>query len=382
MSMTQGKRGVALASPAMGDEEWYAVRDPIYSGWVTQGPKVVELERLFAAQHAVTHAVAVNNCTAALHLALLALGVGKGDEVIVPSFTWVSTANAAIYCGAKPVFVDIDLTFNIDPTKIGAVITDKTKALIAVHLFGLCADMDAIRATLPAHVAVVEDAACAAGARYKFHAAGSLGEVAAFSFHPRKSITTGEGGMLTTPNADIADRLRVLRNHGMSPVPSGSAPSVMSEVDVVGYNYRLSDIQAAIGVAQIKKLDGFISERASWAAFYRAELGSLDWLRLPEEPAGGIHAWQSYVVWLDPNSAPITRDRLMSALAEEGVATRPGTYAVHALDYCRRLYGCRPEDLPVSLDAAQNSISIPLHNKMVAEDYNYVVDAIRRVSRV
>lgn len=366
----------------MGDEEWNAVRDPIRNGWITQGPKVAEFERAFAARHEAAYAVAVNNCTAALHLALLALGVGQGDEVIVPAFTWVSTANAALYCGAKPVFVDIDATYNIDPAKVAEALTRRTKALIAVHLFGLCADIDAVRAALPPHVAIVEDAACAAGARYRGRYAGTLGHIAAFSFHPRKSITTGEGGMLTTADSGIADCLKTLRNHGMSKVPTESPLSVMAEVDTVGYNYRLTDIQAAIGLVQLNKLDEFIAERSRWAAFYRSEFGGLNWLHLPDEPAAGVHAWQSYVIKLDAASAPISRDDLIARLFDEGISTRPGTYAVHTLKYYRRELGVKAEECPVAVDAAENSISIPLHNRMNAADYAYVADSIRRICGV
>lgn len=364
----------------MGDDEWNAVRGPIESGWITQGPKVLEFERAFADRHGVSHAVAVSNCTTGLHLALLALGVGAGDEVIVPAFTWVSTANAVVYCGAKPVFVDIDASFNIDPAKIAAAVTSRTKALVAVHLFGLCADMDALRANLPGHVKIIEDAACAAGASYRGQSAGTLASIAAFSFHPRKSITTGEGGMLTTFDASLAEQIRVFRNHGMSAVPAGAAPSQMAAVEVLGYNYRLTDIQAAIGLVQLTKLDTFISERSKWASFYQSRLGGLGWLHLPDEPADGVHAWQSYVVNLDVASAPLSRDVFMGRLAEAGIATRPGTQAVHMLDYYRRTFDLRPDHFPCARDAAANSVSMPLHNRMDAEDYEYVVETILRIA--
>lgn len=379
--MTQKKRIVALASPDMGDDEWNAVRELIHSGWVTQGPKVLAFEQAFAKRHHVPHAVAVNNCTAGLHVALLAAGVGPGDEVIVPAFTWVSTANAAIYCGAKPVFVDVDASFNLDPAKVADAVTSRTKAVLAVHLFGLCADIDAIRGAVPDNVMIVEDAACAAGAVYRSRAAGTLGAIAAFSFHPRKSITTGEGGMVTTADDRMAETVRVLRNHGQSALPAGSPPHDMTPVDVVGFNYRLTDIQGAIGLVQLTKLDRFIAERSSWAAFYRDALKHLSWIHLPAEPEGGVHAWQSYVVQLDPASAPITRNELSTALAEAGIATRPGTQAVHMLDYYRRTFDLRPEDFPRARDAADNSLSIPLHNRMVADDYHYVVETISRFAR-
>src|ERR1022692_2342896 len=210
------KRFIPISLPSMGQEEWEATKEPIFSGWVTQGPKVAEFEKIFAARHKVKHAIAVSNCTTALHLALVALGIKPGDEVIVPAFTWVSTANAVLYCGATPVFIDVDTkTFNIDVSQLKNKITSKTKAVIPVHLFGLCANIDEIKRIAP-QLKIVEDAACAAGAGIGDRPAGSLGDIGCFSFHPRKSVTTGEGGMLTTNNDELADKLNKLRNHGAS----------------------------------------------------------------------------------------------------------------------------------------------------------------------
>lgn len=372
-------RKIAMALPDVGEDEWNAVREPIQSGWLTQGPKVLAFEQAFAERHRVAHAVAVSNCTAGLHLALLAAGVGAGDEVIVPAFTWVATANAVLYCGAKPVFVDIDDSFNLDPDKVSNAVTNRTKAVIAVHLFGRCADIDAIRAVLPDSVKIVEDAACAAGAVYRGRSAGALGCVAAFSFHPRKSITTGEGGMLTTNDAAMAEHLRVLRNHGQG-MPLGTAPYDMAPVDEVGFNYRLTDIQAAIGLVQLGKLDHFVAEREKWAAYYSEHLGHINWLRVPGTPPNDVHAWQSYVIQVDNRSAPLSRNELMVRLADAGIATRPGTQAVHMLDYYQKTFSLRPDDFPRTRDAAEGSVSIPLHNRMTTDDYQYVVESIYRVA--
>lgn len=368
------KRNIPLARPDLGDAEWHAIRESLESGWVTQGPKVAAFERAFAQRHAASHAVAVNNCTAGLHLALLAIGVGPGDEVIVPAFTWVATANAVVYCGATPVFVDIDDSFNLDPAKLAAVVTSRTKAVIAVHLFGLCADIDAIRAALPKHVAIVEDAACAAGANYRGRSAGTLGRIAAFSFHPRKSVTTGEGGMITTAEPELATRLRILRNHGLGEVES-TAPHDMPPVETLGYNYRLTDIQAAIGLVQLAKLDRYVAERAQWATYYGEHLGRINWLRVPVAPKDGVHAWQSYVVQLD-RTAPLSRNEFSIRLAAAGIATRPGTQAVPGLGYYRKTFGMRPEDFPRACEASEFSVSIPLHNRMGVDDYRYVVETI------
>jgi dTDP-4-amino-4,6-dideoxygalactose transaminase len=327
------------------------------------------------------HALATTSCTTALHLALLAIGIGPGDEVIVPSFTWVATANAVIYCGATPVLTDVDpLTYNIDPEALRSRVTDRTRAVIAVHLFGLCADVDAIRAVLPEGVLVVEDAACAAGAGYKERPAGSLADVACFSFHPRKSITTGEGGMVTTNDDAVAERVGVLRSHGASIAEevrhAGPKPWQLPDFDVVGFNYRMTDLQAAIGIVQLGKLDDFVKERQRWAKSYRESLADIGWLSTPFVPEGYEHAWQSYVLLVEPAKAPITRDDLLEELEARGVSGRPGTHAVHMLGYYRRTYGLEPSDLPVSEQCANQTLAIPLHNRMTEEDYAHVSEAL------
>ena len=208
------RRVIEIASPSTGEEEWLALREPLETGWLTQGPKVAEFQKAFALRHQVAHGLATTSCTTALHLAIAALGIGPDDEVIVPAFTWIATANAVLYCGAKPIFVDV-LTdsYNIDPVAVARALTERTKAVIAVHLFGLCADIDALRSVLPDEVAIIEDAACAAGAAYRGTPAGGLGEVGCFSFHPRKSITTGEGGMLTTNSGARGNSSQSWRRH-------------------------------------------------------------------------------------------------------------------------------------------------------------------------
>jgi perosamine synthetase len=375
------KRSIQIALPSFGEEEWQALREPLTSGWVTQGPKVAAFERAFAARHGVERALATTSCTTGLHLILAALGVGPGDEVIVPSFTWVATANAVVYCGATPVIADVNrTTFNIDPAEVARRITGKTKAVIAVHLFGLCADMDALRAVLPAHVAIVEDAACAAGASYKGVSAGGLGVAAAFSFHPRKSITTGEGGMVTTNNAALAHGVDRLRNHGASISEEqrhqGPRPYLLPEFNLLGFNYRMTEFQGAVGLVQLGKLDSFVEERRRWANFYHERLSSLSWLRLPAAPQTGGHAWQAFVTSVDPATAPMTRNQIMEHLQSKGIATRPGTHAVHMLGYYREKFGLKPEDYPAARDCDANTVAIPLHNRMTADDYEYVADAL------
>ncbi|OSZ82398.1 perosamine synthetase [Chitinophagaceae bacterium IBVUCB1] len=365
----------------MGQEEWEVLKEPIFSGWITQGPKVAQFEKLFAERHGVKHALAVSNCTTALHLALVALGVGVGDEVIVPAFTWVSTANAVMYCGATPVFIDVNpITFNIDTTQLCDKITSKTKAIIPVHLFGLCADIDKIKEIAP-ELKIVEDGACAAGAALNGIAAGALGDIGCFSFHPRKSVTTGEGGMLTTNDDALAEKLNCLRNHGASISEEqrhkGPRPYILPEFDMVGYNYRMTDLQGALGVVQIQKLDTFINERQQWANYYNEQLKDIEWLRTPVYDAKYKHGWQSYVLFIDESKAPMSRNNLMEYLQQQGVSTRPGTHAVHMLGYYANTFGIKPQDYEGAYAANEYSMSIPLHNKMTAADYEYIVTLLK-----
>jgi perosamine synthetase len=351
------------------------------SGWLTQGPKVAQFERAFAERHGVKHAAASTSGTTALHLALAALGIGPGDEVILPAFTWVATANAVLYCGATPVLADVDpRSFNIDPSALASRLTERTRALVAVHLFGLCADIQAIAAAAP-DIPIIEDAACAAGAAYKTRPAGTLGIAAAFSFHPRKSITTGEGGMVTTNDDELASRVVMLRNHGSSPSQEqllhGPKPHLLGEFNLLGFNYRMTDIQGAVGLVQLRKLDRLIDERARWAAYYSRELAGLPWLATPIVPEGYRHGWQSYVCRIDEARAPMPRNRIMERLQLRGISTRPGTHAVHLLGYYRERFGYGPEDYPMARDCDRLSMALPLHNRMSEADYAYVVAALR-----
>jgi dTDP-4-amino-4,6-dideoxygalactose transaminase len=377
------KRNIPISLPSMGQEEWEALRDPIFSGWVTQGPKVKEFEQLFAKRHSVEYALAVSNCTTALHLALLALGIEPGDEVIVPAFTWVSTANVVRYCFAKPVFVDIDLnTFNIDIEKIAEKVTAKTKAIIPVHLFGLCADIPAIKERFP-NLKIIEDGACAAGSALNGVPAGGLGDIGCFSFHPRKSVTTGEGGMLTTNDKALGEVMDKLRNHGASISEEqrhhGPQPYILPAFEMVGYNYRMTDLQGAMGVVQLGKLDKFIDERDKWARFYQDELKEVKWLSTPKVPDRFKHGWQSFVTLVDENIAPYKRNAIMQILLDKGISTRPGTHAVHMLDVYAKMYSLKPEDYP-NAEAANNfTIALPLHNRMSVEDYAFIVETIKSI---
>ena len=377
--MSQRKM-IQISQPATGEEEWLACREPLMSGWLTQGPKVAEFEQAFAARHNVPYALATTSCTTALHLILAGMEIGAGDEVIVPAFTWVSTANVVLYCGATPVFADVDIeTYNIDAADVAQKITPRTKAVIVVHLFGLCADMKAIRRAVPAHVKIIEDAACAAGASYGDVPAGGLGDAAAFSFHPRKSVTTGEGGMVTSSDPDLVARMTMLRNHGASVSEeqrhSGPKPYLLPDFNLLGFNYRMTDIQASIGIVQLSKLDRFITERQQMAERYRQRLQRLAWLRMPEFGNGG-HAWQAFVSYIDPETSPVSRNQIMERLQAGGIATRPGTHAVHMLGYYRDRFGFSPDDFPGARDCDRNTMAIPLHNRLSADDYEYIIDTL------
>jgi len=378
---TPGHR-IEIAAPSVGDSEWQAMREPIQRGWLTQGPKVAAFEEAFAAISGTRHGLATTSCTTALHLILAAMGVGQGDEVIVPAFTWVATANAVLYCGASVVFADVDpLTYNIDPKKLSAVVSERTRAVIPVHLFGLCVDIPQIGALIPEHVAIIEDAACAAGAAIGGRPAGSLGDAAAFSFHPRKVITTGEGGMVTTDDHALFERARALRNHGASVSEEarheGPAPWRMASFDVLGFNYRMTDLQAAMGLAQLERLASLVAERRSWAAWYDEQLADLTWLQTPFTPPECFHSYQSYVTVVDPELAPGSRDRIMERLDGMGVATRPGTHSVPELGYYRTALGTDPADFPVAARLEAQTMAIPLHNQMTPDDYERVVAALK-----
>ena len=374
------RRNIPIAVPSTGDDEWHALREPLRSGWLTQGPNVKAFEQAFAARHQVPHALATTSCTTALHLALSALGVGPGDEVIVPAFTWVATANVVLYCGATPVFVDVSPeTYNIDPLAAEAAVTPRTRAVIPVHLFGLCADMGEIRAAVPDGVAMVEDAACAAGASYLGTPAGALGDAGCFSFHPRKSITTGEGGMLTTRDSELAQRADTLRNHGASISEEvrhlGNAPYLLPAFEELGFNYRMTDLQGAVGVVQLSKLDRFGAERDRWARWYTENLADLEWLSMPVVPDGCGHAWQSFVTTVGER-APRPRNDVMQALHERGISTRPGTHAVTELAFYRKTFGLAPGQFKVAAALQDQTMALPLHNRMSEDDYAYVVEVL------
>lgn len=376
---------IQIAVPNLGNEEIEAIQGPISTGWLTQGPYVKEFERNFLGIHQTKYALATTSCTTALHLMLAASGIGPGDEVIVPSFTWISTANAVLYCGATPVFVDIDLdTYNISLSETLKKITSKTKAVMAVDLFGLCVDIEEFRRQISPDIFIFEDAACAAGASLNGHMAGSISDAAAFSFHPRKSITTGEGGMLVTNNPYLNSVAEKMRNHGAEVSEEerhkGAAPYLLPEFNLLGFNYRMTDLQGAIGVEQLKKLEGFISERDEQANYYHEKLSEIKWLSLPKKPQDGVHAWQAFVTRVDHPGGSQFRKKVMESLEKEGIATRPGTHAIHLLGFYASKYDLKPQDFPNALIANETTMAIPLHNRLTRGDQDRVIEALKKVA--
>ena len=394
--MTDAKRAAAAANipitrAIFDDAEARAVAEVLASGWVVQGPRVAAFEEGFRGFTGLPEAVACTSCTTGLHLALLCEGIGPGDEVIVPAFTWVASANAVLYVGATPVLADVSPdTFNVTPEEIERRITPRTRAVMPVHLFGLAAEMDEILDIARAHrLAVVEDAACALGTLYKGRHIGAMGGGGAFSFHPRKAITTGEGGMYTTADPEKARHARSLRDHGAAKSDharhQSKGAALLPIFDMVGYNYRMTDLQAAVGVAQLAKLDGILANRIALAKRYDALLADTDGLVTPVEPEGHRHSYQSYVTRVasdgvsaaEVESGNAVRVAVMQALEDEGIATRQGTHAVHMLDYYARTYGLEPSDLPGAYAADQLSLTLPLFAGMTDAEQDRVVERLR-----
>jgi dTDP-4-amino-4,6-dideoxygalactose transaminase len=410
---------IPITKLAFGVEEQAAVTAVLRSGWIAQGSRVAEFERLFGEYVGLPCAVATSSGTSALHLALLAAGIGPGDEVLIPAFSFLATANAVEYTGAKPVMIDINLrTFNIDPLLIrhylenrGKTAPTSPKAILPVSQFGLCADMAEINRIAEDHgLLVIEDAACGLGAQRNGHKAGTEALMGCFSFHPRKLITTGEGGMVVAGDNRLAEKIRALRNHGASVSNLerhlNESGSLLPDFDFLGYNYRMTDIQAALGVVQIGKADSLAASRRSAAGIYDKLLNDLPDITAPFVPPGHRHAYQSYVCLyklpnaaihdLDDRNMPDNRgasldlqevsrlgndrNRLMAVLEKAGISVRQGTHAIPTLGYYRKKYGFGESDYSMVYVADRLSIALPLYPGITEGDQKRVVEALRRAT--
>ncbi len=383
---------IPITKPFFGPEEEAAIRAPLHSGWVVQGPFVKEFEEKFSAFTESPFSVATSSCTTALHIAVAALGLQPGDEVIVPAFTWISTANVVEYMGAKPVFCDIDLsTFNIDVAAIDDLITPRTVGIIPVHLFGLCAEMQPIQKIAQKHnLWVVEDAACGFGAQYHGKHAGTFGEMGCFSFHPRKSITTGEGGMITTQREDFDQQARILRDHGASRSDlsrhTSKAGFLLSEYNHLGYNYRMTDIQGALGCAQMDRAASILETRLQRARHYNQLLAGIKWLQTPTVPDGFVHGYQAYVCLFRPKEPNLNnvdrlhqgRNELMMRLEAKGIATRQGTHALVLQGYYAKKYALRPEQFPNAYLADRLGLTLPLYVQMTEVEQALVYQSLQQ----
>jgi len=401
---TSAKMNIPITKLYLGEEEAEAVREVLKSGWLVQGDKVEEFENMVKAKVGTKYAIACGNCTEALHMAARALGMGSGGKVAVPAYTFVSTPNTAEYVGGRVVFVDIDLeTFNIDADALcrhhrGS---DYVSAAIPVHLFGLCANMTKIMEWAKTEkINIIEDAACSLGASCPEGMAGSIGDLGCFSFHPRKSVTTGEGGMMTTNRDDLARKVHALRDFGFEITDierHRSGQTALPQVEMLGYNFRLTNVQGAIGVEQMKKYEYIVGERAKKAEIYNRELAGLDWLRTPVVPRGYAHTYQSYCLlvggsnyqnrsgsakdyaqtYIDRWSGP--KSRLVALFKDKGIAIRGGTHACHMLPYYAQKYGLKPLDFPNTAIADALLVTIPLFASITDDEQQYIIDAIKEV---
>jgi dTDP-4-amino-4,6-dideoxygalactose transaminase len=378
--MSADERTIPLGFPSLGPAELAAVEATFRSGWVAgQGPRAQALEAAFADRCGVGHAVAVSNCTAGLHLALLALGVGRGDEVLVADYTFPATGHAVLYCGARPVFVDVRPdTATIDPSTFAAAITPRTRGVVVVDALGQMADYDEIEAVARAHgLFVLEDAACATGASYRGRPAGSFGDVACFSLHGRKGITCGEGGVVTTDDPAIAERVRKLSCFGMESAfaRQQSTELPIPEFDELGYNYKLSDILAAIALVQLERLDELLARRRASAARYRAQLRSVPFVTAPGDVDDRQPVFQTYAVTVDE---AVSRDRVAVALRARGIGSNIGTYASHLQPVYTTAAGA-PAPCPTSASLFRRHLALPMHAELSDDDVDHVVAVLAEV---
>jgi len=389
-----------ITKPFITEEEFELIRQPLETGWLVQGPFVKEFEEKIAAFTGAKYAVALNSCTSGQFIMSEVIGLCEKDEVILPAFTWISTANSVEYYGAKPVFCDIDIhTFNIDVNQIESKINSKTKALYPVTLFGLTPDMTTIQSLARQNLLkIVEDCACGLGAKKEDTHCGLFGEGGILSFHPRKSITTGEGGMIITNNEQVYNSARRLREHGAVKSDydrhKGTRSFEMTEYPVVGHNMRMTDLQGALGVAQSKKIDEILNRKNKLAKEFDSQLSDIHWLLKPSSPDGYSHSYQTYCTLFKPEEAINAiarkdkakidslhkeRNELMEALEEQGITTRPGTHTVHIQKYYRNKYQFDPMDFPNAYAASYLSLALPFYPTMTEKEVSYLFKTLKDI---
>ncbi|MCK4352708.1 DegT/DnrJ/EryC1/StrS family aminotransferase [candidate division WOR-3 bacterium] len=393
-------RKIPFTIPDIEEEEIKEVIDTLKSGWITTGPKTKKFEEQFAKYIGCKHAIAVNSCTGAMHLALLAYGIGKGDEVITTPYTFISTAETIIHTGATPVFVDIDpKTLNINPEKIEFRIRNfpkgsrphrdgaelRIKAIMPVHIAGQPCDMDEILDIAKRYnLIVIEDAAHALSAEYKGKKIGTIGDVTCFSFYATKNLTTGEGGMITTDDTDLAEKMRILSLHGMSRDAwkrYTKEGSWYYEILDEGYKYNMSDIQSAIGITQLQKLEKMQERRKEIVEVYNEELKEIDEIITPQQKEGTKHAWHLYIIQIKPKLLKINRNEFIKELSKEGIGTSVHFIPLHLMPYYKKKYGFKPGDFLNAEYVYERAISLPLYSKLSKSDAQYVAKIIKKITK-
>lgn len=369
---------IKLAKPYIDEAEIEELKSVFDSGWLAgQGPKNKELEQEFSKYVGSKNAVCVNNCTAGLHLALLALGIGKGDEVIVTDYSFPATAHSVLYVGAKPVFVDIDpKTHNMDVNQVEEKITDKTKAILPVHAYGQCVDMDPLLSIAKIRgLKIIEDCACAVGATYKGRFAGSMGDIGCFSFHARKNITSGEGGINVADDLDLADDMRSLSSFGITSALSREKTFTVPEFVKLGYNYKLSDVAAAIALVQLRRSNDYIKKRNELAKYYAEKLECLD-VQVPYVEPHNRHVFQTYAITVEDS---VDRNVLIHKLKERGVQSQIGTYALHRQPVYKSITDCEDSSFPVASKVFDKSIALPMFHELTFEQIDDVCKILKEL---